>query len=288
MTSMLDDTGAVPRAEGLWLEHQGCRLAYGVAGTGAPVLLIQGVAVQGECWRPQIDGLSAHHRCLWFDNRGLGGSQPLGAPLTVAQMAEDARALLDAQGWDSAHVVGHSLGGLIAQHLALTCRERVRSLSLLCTFARGRHVTVPSARMMWLGLRSRVGPRAWRRRAFLRMVMPPEVIAREDPEALAGRLAHLFGHDLADSPPVAMRQMAAMGAYDSTPRLQELAGLPTLVVSATEDPIATPRLGRMLGEGIPGARYVEIPGASHGVTIQHAEALNTLLLEHFARAAAPR
>ncbi|MFY0582188.1 alpha/beta fold hydrolase [Cystobacter fuscus] len=85
-----------------------------------------------------------------------------------------------------------------------------------------------------------------------------------------------------------MRQMAAMGAYDSTPRLKELAGLPTLVVSATEDPIAPPRLGRVLGEGIPGARYVEIPAASHGVTIQRAGHINTLLLEHLARADAPR
>ncbi|HEX8536379.1 MAG TPA: alpha/beta fold hydrolase [Cystobacter sp.] len=285
---MRDDPGAVAAAGVLSLEHQGCRLAYGVEGTGTPVVLIQGVAVQGEAWRPQLDGLTAHHRCLWFDNRGLGRSQPLGAALSVAQMAEDVRALMDAQGWDSAHVVGHSLGGLIAQHLALSERARVRSLSLLCTFARGRHVTVPSARMMWLGLRSRVGPRAWRRRAFLRMVMPPDALLQEDPEALAGRLAHLFGHDLADSPPVAMRQMAAMGAYDSTPRLQELAGLPTLVVSATEDPIAPPRLGRVLGEGIPGARYVEVPGASHGVTIQHAGRINTLLREHLARADAPR
>ncbi|WNG32135.1 alpha/beta fold hydrolase [Cystobacter fuscus] len=285
---MRDDPGAVAGVGVSSLEHQGCRLSYGVEGTGTPVVLIQGVAVQGEAWRPQLDALTARHRCLWFDNRGLGRSQPLGCALTVAQMAEDVRALMDARGWDSAHVVGHSLGGLIAQHLALTERARVRSLSLLCTFARGRHVTVPSPRMMWLGLRSRVGPRAWRRRAFLRMVMPPEALLQEDPDALAGRLAHLFGHDLADSPPVAMRQMAAMGAYDSTPRLKELAGLPTLVVSATEDPIAPPRLGRVLGEGIPGARYVEIPAASHGVTIQHAGHINTLLLEHLARADAPR
>lgn len=284
---MRTDTPGGGGGESLFWEHQGCRLAYGVEGAGVPVVFIQGVAVQGECWRPQIDGLAAHHRCLWFDNRGLGGSQPLGAPLSVAQMSEDVRALMDAQGWDSAHVVGHSLGGLIAQHLALTHRARVLSLSLLCTFARGRQVTVPSARMMWLGLRARVGPRAWRRRAFLRIVMPPEVLAREDPEVLAARLAHLFGHDLADSPPVTMKQMAAMGAYDATPRLRELAGLPTLVVSATEDPIAPPRLGRALGEGIPGARHVEIPGASHGVTIQDAGRINALLLEHFARSQAP-
>ena len=271
-------------AETLSLEHEGCRLSYGVEGSGPPVLLIQGVAVQGAAWRPQVDGLAAHHRCLWFDNRGLGGSQPLTGALSVARMAADARALLDAQGWESAHVVGHSLGGLIALHLALAERPRVRSLSLLCTFARGRDVTRPSPRMMWLGLRSRLGPRAWRRRAFLRIVMPPEALAGADEDALAARLGELFGHDLADAPPVTMRQMAAMGAYDARPRLGELAGLPTLVVSAHADPIAPPRLGRALAEGIPGARYVELSPASHGVTLQRGPEVTALLREHFARA----
>ncbi len=267
-------------------EHRGCRLAYGVEGRGAPVLFIQGVAVHGEAWRPQVEGLSARYRCLWFDNRGMGRSLPLDGALSVARMAEDARVLLEAQGWDSAHVVGHSLGGLVAQHLALTERAGVRSLSLVCTFSRGGDVSVPSLEMMWLGLRSRVGTRRQRRHAFLRIVMPPEVLAREDVDALAERLAGVFGHDLADQPPVALKQMAAMGAYDATPRLGELAGLPTLVVSAVHDPIAPPRLGRALAAGIPGARYVEIPGASHGVVLQRADAINTLLHEHFAGAPA--
>lgn len=275
-------------SETSWLESQGCRLSYGVEGEGEPVLLVQGVAVQGEAWRPQVDGLAARYRCLWFDNRGLGRSQPRGAPLSVARMAEDALHLLDAQGWDAAHVVGHSLGGLIAQHLALTARERVRSLSLLCTFARGRDVTRPSLAMIWLGLRSRLGTRRQRRLAFLRIVMPPEVLAHADLDALAERLGHLFGHDLADSPPITLEQMAAMGAYDATPRLGELVGVPTLVVNAEHDPIATPRLGRALAAGIPGARYQEISAASHGVPLQLPERINALLHEHFTEARSAR
>jgi pimeloyl-ACP methyl ester carboxylesterase len=131
-----------------------------------------------------------------------------------------------------------------------------------------------------------VGTRRQRRRAFLRIVMPPEVLAREDVDALAERLGEYFGHDLADSPPVAMKQLAAMGAYDATSRLGELAGLPTLVVSAAHDPIAPPRLGRALAEGIPGARYLEFPEASHGLPLQLPERINTLLHEHFTRASA--
>lgn len=266
------------------VEHRGCQLADDLRGDGSPVLLIQGVGVQGDGWRPQVDALAARHRCLWFDNRGMGRSQPVGAPLSIELMAEDARKLLDVQGWDSAHVVGHSMGGPIALALALSARSRVRSLSLLCTFSRGAVATRPSPAMLWLGLRSRIGTRRQRRHAFLQIVMPAAAIAASDRDALAERLGKLFGHDLALQPPIVMRQLAALRRFDATPRLGSLSGLPTLVVSATHDRIAPPSAGRALAAGIPGARYVEIADAGHGVPIQCADRINALLLEHFAAA----
>src|SRR5689334_10610168 len=93
------------------LQHAGCPLAYNVSGSGPPVLFIQGVGVHGPGWQPQTDPLSRHFQCLSFDNRGVARSQPIGAALTIEQMAQDAVALMDAQGWDSAHLVGHSMGG---------------------------------------------------------------------------------------------------------------------------------------------------------------------------------
>ena len=272
----------------LSVEHRGCRLSYRVAGNdgGEPVLLIQGVGVHGDGWRPQVDGLAGRCRCLSFDNRGMGLSQPMGTPLTVEQMAEDARVLMDAQGWDAAHVVGHSLGGLVALHLALSARSRVRSVALLCTFATGRIATRFTPWMLCVGLRTRVGPRRMRRRAFLQLVMPPDALAGADHDALAARLAPLFGHDLADQPPVTMKQLGAMKRYDAAPRLGELAGLPTLVVSAAHDRIAPVSAGRAIAAGIPGARYVEMRDASHGVTLEQPERINALLLEHIAAASA--
>ena len=266
------------------VEHRCCRLSGNVRGDGPPVLLVQGVGVHGDGWRPQVDGLAVRYRCLTFDNRGLNRSQPIGVPLSVEQMGEDALVLMHAQGWESAHVVGHSLGGLIALHLALSARKRVRSLALLCTFARGRDATRPSPWMIWTGLRTRIGTRRQRRHAFLKLVFPPETLAKSDRDALAQRLAPTFGHDLAEQPPVAMKQLAAMGRYDATSRLGELSGLPTLVVSAFHDRIARPELGRALAAGVPGARYMEIENASHGVPIERPEQINNLLLEHFARA----
>ena len=263
------------------VQHRGCALSYTVRGEGPPVLMIQGVGVHGSGWGPQVEALSARYRCLSFDNRGLGLSQPRGAAISVDQMAEDALALMDAQEWDSAHIVGHSLGGLIAQHLALSARSRVRSLSLLCTFSRGRDALRFSPWIAWVALRTQLGPRRLRRYAFLQLVMPLEALAQADRDTLADRLALIFGHDLAVQAPVVLRQMAAMTTYDATPRLHELAGLPTLIVSAAQDRLAPPVFGRAIAAAIPGSVYVEIPGASHGVTIQHAGRINTLLEKHF-------
>jgi pimeloyl-ACP methyl ester carboxylesterase len=183
--------------------HKGCPLSYSVRGDGPPVLFIQGVGVHGDGWKPQTDALADRFRCLSFDNRGMGKSQPIGdGPISVEQMADDARVLMDAQGWESAHVVGHSLGGPVALHLALTHRPRVRSLALLCTFGSGRAAAPLTFAMLWFGTRSRLDTRRMRRRAFLRIILPAEVLAKSDPDALAAELAPLFGHDLGDQPPV--------------------------------------------------------------------------------------
>ena len=267
-----------------WLEHRGCRFSYTLRGDGPPVLLIQGPAVHGDGWNPQVEGLKDRYRCLSFDNRGMGKSQPLDLKLTVDQMAEDARMLMDAQGWKTAHVVGHSLGGLIALNFALNSPDRVRSLSLLCTIANGRDATRLTGRMLWIGTRTRIGTRRQRRHAFLELVLPPHLLASADKDRLAAELEPLFGHDLADQPPVTMKQLSAMRAYDCSSRLAELADVPTLVVAAVHDPIAPPEIGRKIAAGIPGSRYVELEDASHGVPIHDAPRINTLLADHFAAA----
>lgn len=266
------------------LELEGCRLAYELHGPadGAPALLIQGVGAHGCAWSPQVQALAARgFRCLTWDNRGIGRSQPAGpARLSVDLLAGDALALLAAQGWTSAHVVGHSLGGCVAQQLALVARPRVRSLSLLCTFARGAEATRLTWRMLWLGGRSRVGTRGSRARAFLGIVLPPAALAGADRDALAARLAPLFGHDLGVSPPITDAQLAALSAFDSTPRLAELAGLPTLVVSARHDPLSRPEVSAALAAGIPGCRHVVLEELSHGAPLHEPERVNALLLDH--------
>lgn len=244
------------------------------------MLLIQGVGAIGRAWQPQIEALASDHAVLAFDNRGIGASSPGAVPLSIEAMAADALAVADAAGAARFDVVGHSMGGVIAQQVALSASSRVRSLSLLCTFARGAQ----GARLSWdllvAGLRSRIGPRSARRRAFVELVMTREYLARADRGALEATLADLFGRDLADQPPIVMAQLKAMGRYDALDRLASLASIPTLVVSAAQDRIALPAFGRQLAAAIPGARYIEIAEAGHAVPIQCADRVNALLADH--------
>ena len=243
------------------------------------MLMIQGVGARGLGWNPQVEILKKHFTCLTFDNRGIGASQPVGTRLSVDQMAADTLALMDQKGWASAHIVGHSLGGLIALQLALMAKSRVRSLSLLCTFARGAEATRMGPALLWTALRMRFAPRSWRREAFMELVLPSGR-AKDYPDDIADRLSAVLGHDIADPPPITRRQLAVMRRHDVSSRLGQLFGIPTLVISGEKDMIARPESGRAITAGIPGARYVEIPGASHALPVLEAERCGALLLEH--------
>jgi aminoacrylate hydrolase len=259
----------------------GAAVHYVRRGNGPPVLMIQGVGAVGDAWRPQVDGLADRYSLIWFDNRGIGRSELRGGPVTIEDMATDALAIADAEGIEQFHVAGHSMGGVIAQALALRAPERVKSLAFLCTFAHGRdgaRVTLP---ILVTALRMRIGTRAMRRNAFLELIMPARYLHEVDRADLAERLRPLFGHDLAEQPPIAMTQLRAMSKYDSGSSLGGLSYIPTLVVAAAEDRIAKPEFNRQIAAAIAGSRYVEIADAGHGVTIHRAEEINRLLAAHW-------
>ncbi len=252
-------------------------------GEGPPVLLIQGVACAGQTWRPQIDGLADRYRCAWLDNRGVGGSTAPTEGLSIPRMAEDALAVMDALGWDRAHVAGHSMGGLIAQALAIRAPERVRSLALLSTFARGVQGASPGLDVMWLGIMMRVGTLRARRRAAIRLVFPDSYLAGRDLDAMHEELAAIFGRDLAAQPPVAMTQVGAMRRYDPSAEAASIAHLPALVLTGERDRIAKPAHTVELAARF-GATPIVLPGSGHACTIQDADEVNRRLAEHWASA----
>ena len=105
---------------------------------GEPVLMIMGLGASSRLWFRLLPWIARRHRAIVFDNRGTGDSSPVRGRLSMRGLAHDARAVLDDAGVESAHVIGASMGGMIAQHLALEDRDRVRSLTLACTTPGGR------------------------------------------------------------------------------------------------------------------------------------------------------
>jgi pimeloyl-ACP methyl ester carboxylesterase len=239
--------------------------------------MIQGVGLIGNGWLPQVKGLTDRFSVVTFDNRGIGASEITSGKLSIEVMAADALAIMDQEKVDCFHVAGHSMGGVIAQQVALMAPHRVKSLSLLCTFARGKQATRLTLPMLWLGLRCRIGPRVARRNAFLELIVPPAYLRTVNRAQLAKDLEPLFGHDLAEQPPIVMQQLRALSKYDRSGELVRLESIPTIVVSAQQDKIALPEYGRELAGCVHGAHFVEIAQAGHGLPITMAEEVNALL-----------
>lgn len=266
-----------PEAKRMRVDRQGraavdgAEIAWWVAGEGPPALLIQGVGATGRAWQPQIEALADRYTLAWFDNRGIGESS--GDPKSIEQMADDAAAVLDAVGWDTAHVAGHSMGGVIAHTLALRHTERVTSLSLLCTLSRGSRVIQWSARAMWMQIRCSLGTREMRRRAFFELVSPRALWSAPEPHIEA--LEAAFGRRLDELPPVSRKQVMAMRRQDLYAELARLRELPILVVSGDEDAVCPPSEGRELAEALD-TPLVEVAGG-HAVPVQDAERINELL-----------
>jgi len=260
------------------VERSDVKIYFEKQGQGPRVVFVQGAGVIGNGWRPQIDQLAHHFETVIIDNRGIGRSTPFQGMVRIEDMSADVVAVMDEIGWDHAHLVGHSIGGLIIQQLALDHPERVQSLSLLCTFGRGKDGAKLSLKMFWLFLRTRIGSARMRRHAFLSMIFSKKYRAGNDLDRLAEEAAPLMGHDLADQDPIAMKQVRAMARHDVSARLPELKNIPALIISTEEDPIARPEYAKVIADALPSATFEVLKEASHAVTIEKPALINAKLL----------
>jgi 3-oxoadipate enol-lactonase len=258
----------------------GTRLHYQVTGRpGAPpVLFIQGLGADKHMWNFQRFGLAWSYRTYALDNRGVGRSDKPPGPYSLTQMADDAVAVLDHAGVDTAHVVGASMGGAIAQIIALTYPQRVRSLTLACTACRNhpwrRELLAgwaEQANARGLGTMTHeaarwvIGPRSFRR------VMP--ALGWLGPLAFGGP-AHGFTAQVE----------AILDAEEGLALELGAIAVPTLVVVGNQD-ILTPRGdSEELADLIPTAELVVISGAAHGLMVEHATTFNRILRDFLGRA----
>ena len=248
---------------------------------GSPVLLVMGLGVPGHMWLNQIDAFAARHRVAWFDNAGAGQTRPVRRRrVTMRDLGRHAVAVLDALGWDAAHVVGVSMGGMIAQELALEHPRRIRSLTLVATHAGGLRNLLPPPRSLMLFGRGLLGPRAGRAEAFERLIFPEEYLRTTD---VAPLRAALRDHVVSAAPARdRLLQIAAVLGHRAGPRLHALAGTPTLVIKASRDRLIRPSAHHRLHLLIPGSRLIEFEDAGHAILHQCADRLNDVLLAHFA------
>jgi pimeloyl-ACP methyl ester carboxylesterase len=247
------------RAETLAASNGSVRLAYEVAGDGEPVLLVQGLGYTRRGWGELPRLLAESFRVVSYDNRGVGESDVPPGPYTVRGLAGDAVAVLDAVGIDRAHVVGASLGGMVAQEVALGWPERVDRLVLACTTPGGtRAYPLP--------------PRALHVFAQFALLPPEEALLLSVKNSLAdGTVASrpdlvetVYRYRLDNPPPLDgwQAQLAAGSMHDAHARLGAIAA-PTLVLTGTADNVIDPRNSELLRDGIPNARLERLEGAGH-------------------------
>ena len=251
------------------------RLAYESRGQGAAVLLVHGLGYDRAGWGPLPDLLADDYRVVLFDNRGVGKSDVPEGPYSVSQLAEDAVAVLDAVGVDRAHVFGVSLGGYVAQELALTHPERVDKLVLGSTAPGGSR----SYPMPQRGLDAFGRFPTMERNEGLRLMVENSLGdhgVRERPELVE----EIYAYRLEHAPPLSGWQAQAYSGatFDAFDRLSAIRA-PTLIVQGAADNVVDPRNAELLADRIPNARVELFTDRGHLLVWEEGERIAQVVKE---------
>ncbi len=246
------------------------RIHFEQAGCGNAILFLHGLGSCGQDWLLQTPSFCSRFRVIAPDLHGHGQTDKPRKRVSIAQMTADVACLLDALGVKRTHIVGLSMGGCVAQQLALDDPTRVRSLTLVNTFARFDSGTPGNALPLALrmGVLGVLGLPAQARFVAARMFPKPE---QAELRALAAE--RIASNDLATY----TRLILAIRAFDVTRRLGEIA-CPTLVIAGDRDTTVPLRAKRFLAQHIPGARFEMIADSGHATPIDQPEAFNRLVM----------
>ncbi|MGZ5971109.1 MAG: alpha/beta fold hydrolase [Polyangiales bacterium] len=266
------------------LTHDRPAIRHWTTGESGPrVLLVMGFGMRGDMWRPQIELLRDTHQVAWFDHRGVGESEPGHALLfTAADMAADALRVLDALGWDTAHVVGVSMGGMVAQEIALRAPERTRSLTLLATLGGGSLLDkLPTREGLRQFVRANVAEGDARIAAAERLLYPESFLSVVDRAAMRARMEAQVLRPVRKATLVG--QLHAVLRHEARTRLETMR-VPTLIVKPELDVLVRPQHSDELLRRVPHARSMVLPDAGHGLVFQSAREVTDALEAHFTRA----
>jgi 3-oxoadipate enol-lactonase len=238
----------------------GISLFYERRGSGEPVLLVQGMSGSHVAWGESFLGeLGEGLDLVAYDHRGVGESTPQTEPFTIVQLADDAAGLLDTLGWESAHVVGISMGGMVAQELALRHPQRLRTLTLGCTYPGGADARLADpALIQELAGALLSGNRELALRTGFKANLSAGFVAEEANWPAFQAMATAVPVAV----PVIMLQMQAVMGHDTSTRLGSIVA-PTLVVHGTADQMLPPVNGDLIAAAIPDARLERLDGVGH-------------------------
>jgi pimeloyl-ACP methyl ester carboxylesterase len=230
------------------------------SGAGEPLLLIQGMSGTHLTWgEPFLSRLEADFDCVVFDNRGIGNSAEVSAPFAITDLAADALAVMDAAGLETAHVLGISMGGMVAQELALAQPDRVRSLTFGCTYCGGPGsslIAPEDAGPLLEAMASGNLDRALE--AMYAVNLSPTFRADESHYADFTAMASA----LPARQQTVQLQIQALYGHDTQASLGEIAA-PTLVVHGTEDKMIPVANGELIASLVPDARLEILDGVGH-------------------------
>jgi pimeloyl-ACP methyl ester carboxylesterase len=244
------------------------QLYWESTGEGPPVLLVMGLGLSGGAWWRTVETLSRSFRVITFDKRGVGRSRGLTPAYTTEAMADDAVAVLDAVGLEDVHLYGLSLGGMVAQQLALRHRRRVRSLVLGATTPGGRQARIADEEVLAFFQRRADLPReeaAWASVAYNYGRACRDRHAERIAEDIRRRLAHHFDEAAYQA------QLMAAALHNCTSRLGRIE-VPALVVHGEEDRVVPVENAHLLAGGLRDGRLHLLPGAGHLYTTEAPEA----------------
>ena len=250
-------------------------------GSGDPLLLIPGLAATSGFWgEPFLDALAADREVITYDHRGIGESSPSQGAFSIADLADDAAALLEALGVASAHIAGTSMGGMVAQELALRHPGRVRTLSLICTYAGGPGSAITDRAVFGRYLSAiRSGDvEAVAQTGFEINVGPA---ARERPGMYRTYRTLAFAGPAPR--PVVVEQARATAPHDTSARLGSVA-VPTSVIHGDQDLMLDVANAHQIADLMPGAQLDVLPGAGHVLWLEQPQVLARLIAETCGRA----
>jgi pimeloyl-ACP methyl ester carboxylesterase len=252
------------------------RVYYEVHGEGFPLVMIMGLGANIDWWDPRLtQELSKKFKLVIFDNRGAGRTDISDRQYSIKLFADDTAGLMDALGIPKAHVLGLSMGGMIAQELALNYPEKVEKLVLCSTYCGGTKSVQPAPEVleMLTADRSVLSPEE-----IVRMTIPllfTEDFIKENPDFVELSIQQMLRAPISNE--AFTRQLNAIMEFDTYERLPQVK-VPTLVLHGKRDILVPPENGRILAKAIPNAKLVYLENSAHGL-IEEMEKMISVVLD---------